>query len=280
MKVIVANNSGFCFGVEKAIDIAFKQVNTNNENKNIYTLGPLIHNQQVVDKLKNVGIDVIEDIDDSIDGSVIIRSHGVSKSIYDTASNNNINLVDATCPFVKKIQSIVKEYSEKGYTIVIIGNPDHPEVIGINGWCNDKAYVVKTEADIENVPFTEDMCIVVQTTMPTSLYLRLADILEKRATNVVKFNTICSATRNRQDSARGLAKEVDAMIVIGGYHSSNTQKLVEICKEEKPNATLHIETVNELPIDLLNSYETVGITAGASTPKWLIDEVIDKINNL
>ncbi|QUH20749.1 4-hydroxy-3-methylbut-2-enyl diphosphate reductase [Alkaliphilus sp. B6464] len=281
MKVIVANHSGFCFGVEKAIHTAFDEVNNNsNIKRDIYTLGPLIHNQQAVNKLESDGIKVIGHLDEVSDGTVIIRSHGVSKNIYDIAYEKKINLVDATCPFVRKIQNIVKEYKEKGYNIVIIGNPDHPEVVGINGWCNNEAYVVKTEDDIEKIPFLDKMCIVVQTTMSTSLYLKLTDMLEKKAIDVVKFNTICSATRDRQESARDLAKAVDVMIVVGGYHSSNTQKLVEICKEEKPNTTFHIETASELPINLLGRYETVGVTAGASTPKWIIDEVIEKINSL
>jgi len=278
MKVIVANHSGFCFGVEKAIDTAFHEV-SNNSNS-IYTLGPLIHNKQAVNRLEKDGIKVIEHLNELPGGTVIIRSHGVSKNIYDMADEKKITLVDATCPFVRKIQNIVKEYKEKGYSIVIIGNPDHPEVIGINGWCNDEAFVVKTQDDIEKIPFVEKMCIVVQTTMSTVLYLKLTDMLEQRAVDVVKFNTICSATRDRQESARKLAKEADVMIVVGGYHSSNTQKLVEICKEEKPNTTFHIETASELPINLLHVYETVGVTAGASTPKWIIDEVIEKINNL
>ncbi len=278
MKVIVANHSGFCFGVEKAISAAFNELDSNSNN--IYTLGPLIHNKQVIDKLNEDGIRVIEDINEGVDGTVIIRSHGIPKRIYDVANDKNIFLIDATCPFVRKIQSIVKEYKEMGYDIVIIGNPDHPEVIGINGWCDDTAYVIKTEDDIKNIPFLDKMCIVVQTTMSTELYDKLTHMLEEKSNNIVKFNTICSATKDRQKAARDLAKEADSMIVIGGYHSSNTQKLVEICKEEKPDATFHIETASEIPLDLLKQYKSVGVTAGASTPKWIIDEVIDTINNL
>lgn len=280
MKVIVADHSGFCFGVEKAIGTAFREVNDNNNKKSIYTLGPLIHNKQVVNKLESDGVKAIEHINELQDETVIIRSHGVSKHIYDMADEKKINIVDATCPFVRKIQNIVEEYKKKGYNIVIIGNPDHPEVVGINGWCNNEAYVVNTEDDVKKIPFEKKMCIVVQTTMSTALYLKLTDMLEKKAIDVVKFNTICSATRDRQESARRLAKEVDVMVVVGGYHSSNTQKLVEICKEEKTNATFHIETVGELPIDLLKEYGTVGVTAGASTPKWIIDEIIEEIDRL
>lgn len=278
MKVIVADHSGFCFGVEKAINTAFSE---GKDNKNtIYTLGPIIHNKQAVNRLENHNIRAIDDLDEISVGTVIIRSHGVSKKVYDEANEKNINLIDATCPFVKKIQNIVKEYKKKGYNIVIIGNPDHPEVVGINGWSNDESYIVKTKDDIEKVPIMDKMCIVVQTTMSVSLYLELTEMLEKKAKDVVKFNTICSATKDRQQAARNLSKEVDAMIIVGGYHSSNTQKLVEICKKEKPNTTFHIEVAHELPIDILKRYETVGLTAGASTPKWIIDEVINELKNL
>ncbi len=281
MKVIVADHSGFCFGVERAIEIAFDKLNDNVDKKNIYTLGPLIHNQQVVDKLKNAGVRVANSPDD-IEGNsiVIIRSHGVSKGIYDLINKKNIDIIDATCPFVKKIQNTVKKYKAKGYTIVIIGNSDHPEVIGINGWCDNQAYIVKTEDDIEKIPFVQKLCVVVQTTMPIDLYSRLGSMLEKKAEQVIKFNTICSATMDRQESARNLAKNVDAVVVIGGYHSSNTQKLVDICKNEKPNATFHIEIAKELPLEALKNHEVIGVTAGASTPKWIIDEVIERLSDL
>lgn len=281
MKVIVADHSGFCFGVERAIRIAFDKLNDNNNKKDIYTLGPLIHNQQVVDDLKSAGVKVINNLGDLRDNSIlIIRSHGISKDIYDLINEKNVDLVDATCPFVRKIQNIVKKYNAKGYTIIIIGNADHPEVIGINGWCDNQAYIVKTKDDIKKIPFVQKLCIVVQTTMPTNLYYELSNMIEKKAEQVIKFNTICSATMDRQESARNLAKNVDAIIVIGGYHSSNTQKLVDICREEKPNATFHIEIAGELPVDILKDYEVIGITAGASTPKWIIDGVVEKLSDL
>lgn len=281
MKVIVADYSGFCFGVERAMKITSDTLDNNINKKCIYTLGPLIHNQQVVNKLQDTGVKVINDLDNLEDNSiVIIRSHGVSKDVYDLINKKNIEIIDATCPFVKKIQNIVKKYRTKGYTIVIIGNSDHPEVIGINGWCDNQAYIVKTKDDIEKIPSVYKLCIVVQTTMPTGLYNELCDIIEKKAEHIVKFNTICSATMDRQKSARNLAKNVDAIVVIGGYHSSNTQKLVDICKNEKPNTTFHIETAEELPIDMLKNYKAIGITAGASTPGWIIDEVVEKLNEL
>lgn len=280
MKVIVANNSGFCFGVEKAIDTAFKEVRTVNVSKSIYSLGPLIHNQQVVDKLEIEGVKVIENLDLIDEGTVIIRSHGVSKEVYDQLTEKGLQLVDATCPFVKKIQKIVKEHRDNGYSIVIIGNADHPEVIGINGWCNNEGFVVQSKDDLEKIPFLNKLCIVVQTTMPTSLFDELSELLQSKSAEIIKFNTVCSATRDRQDATKQLAKEVDAMIVIGGYHSSNTQKLVEISKCEKTNSTFHIETISDLPLDEIKNYNVIGVTAGASTPKWIIDEIIEKITSL
>ena len=281
MKVIVADHSGFCFGVERAIEITSDTLDNNVDKKDIYTLGPLIHNKQVVDELQDAGVKVIDDLDDLEDNSIIvIRSHGVPENVYDLINEKNIEIIDATCPFVKKIQNIVKKYKTKGYTIVIIGDSEHPEVIGINGWCDNQAYIVKTKDDIEKIPSVRKLCIVVQTTMPTNLYNELCDIIEKKAEQTVRFNTICSATMDRQESAGNLAKNVEAIVVIGGYHSSNTQKLVDICKNEKPNTTFHIETVEELPIDILKNYKTIGITAGASTPRQAIDKVIKKLNDL
>ncbi|MFW5648343.1 MAG: 4-hydroxy-3-methylbut-2-enyl diphosphate reductase [Candidatus Alkaliphilus sp. MAG34] len=281
MKVIVADHSGFCFGVERAIKIAFGKLDDNNDKKDIYTLGPLIHNQQVVDKLQDAGIKVNNNLEDLGDNSiVIVRSHGISKNVYDLINKKNIDIIDATCPFVRKIQNIVKKYNAKGYTIVIVGNPDHPEVIGINGWCDNRAYIVKTKNDVEKIPFAQKLCIVAQTTIPTNLYKELSNMVEKKAEQVIKFDTVCSATVDRQESARDLAKNVEAVVVIGGYHSSNTQKLVDICKSEKPDTTFHIEVAKELPIDILKNYGVVGVTAGASTPKWIIDEVVEKLSDL
>lgn len=281
MEVVVADHSGFCFGVERAISTTFAKLNDNDSKKNIYSLGPLIHNQQVVKDLQNYGVRVANNLNDITDNSiVIIRSHGVSKQVYELASKKNFEIIDATCPFVRKIQDIVEEYSKKNYSIAIIGNSEHPEVIGINGWCDNQAYIIKTKDDAEKMPLVEKLCVVVQTTMPVKLYYELSEILGKKAKQIVKFNTICSATKHRQESAQKLANEVDAIIVVGGYHSSNTLKLVEICKRQRPNTTFHIETVEELAIDRLKNHETVGVTAGASTPKWIIDQVVEKLKKI
>ncbi|NLM04769.1 MAG: 4-hydroxy-3-methylbut-2-enyl diphosphate reductase [Clostridiales bacterium] len=280
MKVILADYSGFCFGVENAINTTLKEIDNKDENKVVSSLGPLIHNDQVVKELKDKGVNVINNIDDAIEGSIIIRSHGVPKNIYEKAKNNKLEIIDATCPFVRRIQNIVKSHEERGYNIVIIGNPSHPEVIGINGWCNNKAIIIEDEEDIKKIPKTDKLCVVVQTTMSLAHYEKISNKLDSLANEVVKFNTICSATKERQSSAKNLAEKVDVMIVIGGFHSSNTQKLVEICKSVKPNATFHIETLKDLPLNELSKYKTVGITAGASTPQWIIDEIMEKLKSI
>lgn len=277
MRVIVADNSGFCFGVKNAIDSTLNIFES--DNKNIYSLGPLIHNNQVIEKLGEMGLKVIDDIDNIDKGKVIIRSHGVPLDIYELAQNKEIEIVDCTCPFVRKIQKKVSECYEKEYTIVIIGDAKHPEVIGINGWCNNEAYIVNTKEDIEVIPDCDKICIVAQTTITNDKFKELSQLIVQEHKNVEIFNTICNATQLRQESCKEVAKKVDAMIVIGGYHSSNTQKLVEISKAYCKD-TYHIETVDELLIDEIKKYETIGITAGASTPKWIIKEVFEKMNSI
>ncbi|ABR48777.1 hydroxymethylbutenyl pyrophosphate reductase [Alkaliphilus metalliredigens QYMF] len=280
MELVIAKHAGFCFGVEKAINTAFKEIKNNQKNNSIYTLGPLIHNNQVVSSLESHGVYTKDSISEIDDGSVIIRSHGVSKATYGLAEEKNLNIIDATCPFVKKIQNIVEEYFNKGYKIAIIGNPEHPEVIGINGWCNNEAYTVQQITDVDLIPKLDKVCIVVQTTMPIVQYEELSTLISTKSNQVEQFNTICHATKERQESAKLVSQEVDAMIVIGGYHSSNTQKLVAICKEEKPLDTYHIETVVDLDLEALQNYNRIGITAGASTPIWIVDEVVKSLRNL
>lgn len=274
MKIIIADYSGFCFGVENAIDTSLKE--TERKDSDIYSLGPLIHNNQVIDLLNDKGINIIGDIEEVKNKKVIIRSHGVPFEIYEKAKENNIEIVDCTCPFVRKIQEKVKEFYEKGYTIIIVGNPNHPEVIGIKGWCNNKAYVIETEEDVNKVKESSKMCIVAQTTITNEKFEKLSKLAAQKGKEVEIFNTICNATKLRQESCAKVAKQVDAMIVIGGYHSSNTQKLVQISKKYC-SKTYHIETADELPMDEIKNLKTVGVTAGASTPEWLIKEVVNKM---
>lgn len=278
LKIIVAKNSGFCFGVKEAIDSTMNVLDEEKE-ANVYSLGPLIHNNQAIKKLENLGLSVIDYIEDIDMGRVIIRSHGVPLDIYDIAKENDIEIVDCTCPFVRKIQEKVKNCYEFKKDIVIIGDPNHPEVIGINGWCKDKAYIINSKEDVAKLPLLKEVCVVSQTTMTNEKFKELSNLVKEKSVNAEICNTICNATKVRQDSCKEVAKKVDAMIVIGGYHSSNTQKLVEISRKYCKNV-YHVETVDELPLDILKEYETLGITAGASTPTWIIEEVISKMEDL
>ncbi|MGV8145002.1 MAG: 4-hydroxy-3-methylbut-2-enyl diphosphate reductase [Alkaliphilus sp.] len=280
MKIILADVCGFCFGVEKAIDMAFDEINRNEKSGPIYALGELIHNPQVIEKLKNAGVQVIDTLNGVTNGTVIIRSHGVGKETYDLADSKSLKIVDTTCPFVKRIQKIVAQYVDKRYQIVIVGNSTHPEVIGINGWCNNKAYIINDENDLINMPKTDKICVVAQTTISARQFDNICKHISKRFKETRIFHTICNATANRQKAANSLAKKVEAIIVIGGYNSSNTSKLVDICREVRPSATYHIETAADVNVLEMKSYNIVGVTAGASTPSQTINEVLNKLNNL
>ncbi len=275
MKVILAEELGFCFGVKKAIN---KAIDTIDRNRNVYSLGPLIHNKQVISNLKQKGLKLVESIKDAKESKLIIRSHGISLKTYEKAKQLNIDIIDTTCPFVKNIQEKVKKYYEKGYTIVIVGDCEHPEVKGINGWCNNSAYIINSENNIEDILDYDKICIVAQTTMIRKRFERICECIESNCKDVIVFDTICNATKLRQDACRKLAKQVDAMVVIGGYHSSNTKKLASISKEICDN-TYHIETSDELKLEELKNYQKIGITAGASTPDWIIEEAVNKMND-
>lgn len=276
MEVVVAKTAGFCFGVRRAVNQVYEQVKTGI--KPIYTYGPIIHNEEVVRDLEEKGVRVIHDeqeLSTIKEGTVIIRSHGVPRRIYDRIEAQGLHLVDATCPFVKKIHNIVRKKSEEGFEIIIIGNGAHPEVEGICGWASGPVTVIETEEDAQNYTTEtgKPLCIVSQTTFNYKKFDKLVEIISKmRYDRPDILNTICNATEERQTEAREIAKTVDAMIVIGGKHSSNTQKLFEICKKECAN-TYYIQTLVDLDIRLLLSRGCVGITAGASTPNNLIEEV-------
>ena len=275
MKVIKAKTAGFCFGVKRAVDTVYEQVNTCSGP--IYTYGPIIHNEEVVKDLESKGVVVLrteEDLDNISGGTVIIRSHGVEKRIYDKLEAKGVRIVDATCPFVKKIHNIVQKESAEGKYILIIGNPDHPEVIGIRGWAGEHAAVIQNADDIENIDFSkkEKICVVSQTTFNYNKFQDLVEILEKKRYDRIVLNTICNATEERQAEARQIACEVETMIVIGGRHSSNTQKLYEICRNECKN-TYYIQTLVDLETKPFQCIGCVGITAGASTPNNIIEEV-------
>ncbi len=276
-EVILAKSAGFCFGVQRAVDTVYNNV----DRKNVYTFGPIIHNEEVVKDLESRGVKVLEslkDLDKCHDGTVIIRSHGVSKAVYDAIKERGLEIVDATCPFVLKIHRIVREESENGKKIVIIGNEKHPEVEGIMGWSTTPTYVVDSAEKAETLDFEEgtEVCIVSQTTFNYNKFQELVEIISKKRYNTIIRNTICNATEERQTEAGDIAKRADAMIVIGGSSSSNTRKLYEICKNECDN-TFYIQTLNDLDLRYLAGADCIGITAGASTPNNIIQEVFTNV---
>ena len=274
MEVILAKSAGFCFGVKRAVEKVYEQTGS---NKKIYTYGPIIHNEEVVKDLEEKGVSVIEsqeELEKLEEGTVVIRSHGVPKKIYDLIEEKGLECVDATCPFVKRIHKIVEKESEKGAKIVIIGNPGHPEVEGIMGWSKTPATVVESAGEAEKFVYDDssEVCIVSQTTFNYNKFKELVEIFEKKGYNVNVVNTICNATEERQTEAGEIASKVDVMIIIGGKHSSNTRKLYEICSEKCPS-TYFIQTLEDLHLELPEDAATVGITAGASTPNNIIEEV-------
>ena len=274
MEVRLAKSAGFCFGVKRAVDKVYEQIKT---GKKIYTYGPIIHNEEVVKDLEEKGVQVIPDketLRNLKEGTVIIRSHGVEKEIYDILEQNGLECVDATCPFVKRIHNIVSKESAAGKHIIIVGNAGHPEVEGIMGWCNGPLNVLETVEEAENLvlPQGKPIYIVSQTTFNYNKFQHIVEIFEKKGYNNSVANTICNATEERQTEAREIASQADVMIVIGGKHSSNTRKLYEICSSECAN-TYFIQTLDNLHLELPKSVGLVGITAGASTPNKLIEEV-------
>ena len=278
MSVILAESAGFCFGVQRAVDVVNKQIEEGDGF--LYTYGPIIHNEEVVKEFESHGVQVMDEnrIDDYAPGTVIIRSHGITKKVEDKLNALGHNVIDATCPFVKKIHRAVDEHSKNGEYIVIIGNPDHPEVRGIVGWINGDNYQVISDeksASVFSVNSDTKICIVSQTTFNHNKFQELVEIINQKGYHIIVLNTICDATNKRQIEAADIASKVDAMLVIGSKNSSNTQKLYEICKTKCKN-TYYIQTADELKPSDLSSIESVGITAGASTPNNIIEEVQKK----
>lgn len=280
MEVILAKSRGFCFGVKRAVDTVYGQIGKTGK---LYTYGDIVNNEEVVGDLKMKGVSVINDMEElkqAEKGTVIIRAHGVGKAVYEAIEKEGFTLMDATCPFVKRIHKIVEEESKKGTQIVVIGNPAHPEVVGIAGWCHSPAIILETIEEAEKIALkgAQNVCIVSQTTFNYNKFQELVEIVNEKGYDIIVLNTICNATEERQTEAERIAKEVDAMIVIGGRASSNTQKLFEICKKECEN-TYYIQTIKDLDLTRLKSTDNVGITAGASTPNNIIEEVQKNVRN-
>lgn len=277
MEIILAKSAGFCFGVHRAVDMAFKT----EEDKKTYTLGHIIHNETVTRKLKQKGIESVEALDNTPMEKVIIRAHGVPEAVYKEAESKNIEVLDATCPYVTKIHRLVSRYEKEGYRIIVVGDAKHPEIIGINGWTKEGCIIYKNKEDVD---FTEldlntKYLIVSQTTYKKEVVDGIVKLLEEAGYDVKFINTICNATSERQEEAKEISKEVDAMIVIGSSFSSNTQKLFEICKSYCQD-TYCIEEAKDLNAEWFKSKNKVGVTAGASTPKDVIEEVLEVLKGM
>ena len=276
MKVILAKQAGFCFGVKRATQMAFEAA---GKDQKTYTLGPIIHSPQVVGKLEELGIRALDSLEGLEHGTIIIRSHGVELKEIHEARQKNLDIVDATCPFVKKAQEHVKSLSADGYAVVVVGDACHPEVQGIVSYGGERIFVVASGEEAKKLPKMKKIGIVAQTTQSFENLKNVVSECLLRGGEIRVYNTICDATAVRQEEAKELAGRVDCMLVIGGFNSANTHRLLEVCTELQPQ-TYHIETAAEIDLSWFKGAERVGVTAGASTPKWIIEEVVNKIEEL
>ncbi len=283
MNLTIAKSAGFCFGVKRAVNMVYSAID--EENLPIYTYGPIIHNDEVVKDMVSKGVTVIDNLDDLDNyekGVIVIRSHGISKKEYDRILDSGFKILNATCPFVLKIHKYVEQYSNDGCHIVIVGSPTHPEVCGIKGWVreNEEVSIVSDFEQAQNfsIESGKKVCIVSQTTFNYNKFQDIVEIISQKGYDIIVLNTICNATEERQTEARTIASQSDAMIVIGDKNSSNTQKLFEICNNECKN-TYYIQTSDEMDYNKIRSINNVGITAGASTPNNIIEEVSKNVRN-
>ena len=278
MQVLLANEYGFCFGVERAVEMVEEAI---GEGDTVRALGPLIHNEQEMQRLAHEGVTTIKDPTEIGRGeTAVIRAHGVTPEVQRTLEEMAEKVVDATCPFVTRVQKLAARASGENRHVVIVGSPDHPEMIGVKGYAPNHAFVIKDETEVAGLPRLRNPLVVAQTTIKAKTFFDTAEAIKTKTDDDVQIiNTICSATRDRQDAARALATMVDAFYIIGGRHSSNSVKLLAVCKESCEKSFL-IETEEEIEADDLIGVKTVGVTAGASTPNWLIDKVVAHLKTL
>ena len=269
MKITLAQHGGFCFGVQRALDKANEMY---EQNVDTSTFGSIIHNPVVVDGLAKRGIKSVDDIEDCKTSHIVIRSHGVSPQVYKECEKYSLTVVDATCPFVSKIQKKAKECKEKSIELIIVGEKTHPETIGINGWFGDDAIVINSTDEANAIEKVDSACVVAQTTTPEEKFNDIIKVLENKVENLEVFNSICSATKQRQKEAVDISKSCDIVFVVGGKNSSNTRKIYSICKDYCENV-YHIETTQDIPKIEYGKYKDLGIISGASTPEWIIKEV-------
>ena len=278
MQVLLAEEYGFCFGVERAVEMVEGAL---SEGATVRTLGPLIHNTQEIQRLEAGGVRTIDAPADVAEGeTAVIRAHGVTPQVQRELEGRAERVIDATCPFVTKVQKLAERAAREGRDVVVVGNPDHPEMIGVVGYAPARAHVVRDASEVASLPPLHAPLVVSQTTLKLSTFLEAAEAVRAKADSEPQVvNTICSATRDRQDAARSLAGEVDAFYVIGGKHSSNSLKLLSVCKEQCEKSFL-IETPEEINAEDLRGASRVGVTAGASTPNWLIEQVVTRLKEI
>lgn len=278
ISVKVARQVGYCYGVKRALDMAVSAAESGRMP--IYTLGPIIHNPQVVESLKGEGIDIAKSLDDVGTGTIIIRSHGVAPDIIRDAKQRGINVIDATCPFVKKAQQKAAELAGDGYFVIILGEKNHPEVLSIKGHTGGKALVIEQAVDVDLIPKKERrLGLVVQTTQSAEKLKEIAGLLAVRVAELKVHNTICNATARRQADALALTRKVNVMLVVGGKNSANTSRLAEMC-EDTDTPTYHIETADEIDISWFRRGDIVGVTTGASTSPDILGQVIDVLESM
>jgi len=277
MEIVLAKSAGFCFGVKRATQMAFAAA---DQHPHICSLGPIIHSPQVVDRLAQKGVEVVDRVEDIAGGAVIIRSHGVTAGEMEAIAGRDLTVIDATCPFVKKAQEYAARLAAEGYSVVIVGEAEHPEVQGIVSYAaHGQVQVVANPAQAALLPRFGRVGIVAQTTQSFENLRQVTDICLEKCQELRVYNTICDATSVRQNEAREIARQVDVMLVIGGFNSANTTRLAHICEEIQP-ATHHLETAGEIKLDWFAGARRIGITAGASTPGWLIEEVVSRVAEL
>lgn len=277
MKVILAEKAGFCMGVRRAVETTLETV-TSGEDP-IATFGPLIHNPQVLARLKDNGVEILDKIPSQRSGTIIIRAHGVPPSDKEKLMATGAKVKDATCPRVMKVQVIIKKFKKQNYTTVIIGDKNHAEVLGLMGYAEPEVYVISNEIDIENLQISSQYIIVSQTTQDEKTFEKLSSKILERFPGGKVYNTICDSTHKRQDEVRKLCKTVQAMIVVGGKGSANTQRLGQVAQEMGCPVFMG-ETEEDFDFETLSGFDCVGVTAGASTPNWIIDKVVNKLKSI
>jgi (E)-4-hydroxy-3-methyl-but-2-enyl pyrophosphate reductase len=278
MQVLLADEYGFCFGVERAVDMVEEAL---GEGETVRSLGPLIHNEQEMARLGNQGVTTISDpVQIKRGETAVIRAHGVTPDVQRELEEKASKVVDATCPFVTRVQKLAARAAEQDRHVIIVGSPDHPEMIGVKGYAPNHAFVIRDESEVAGLPRLRNPLVVSQTTIKAKTFFDTAEAIKTKTDDEVQIvNTICSATRDRQDAARALAGMVDAFYIIGGRHSSNSVKLLAVCKEQCEKSFL-IETEDEINPGDIEGASRVGVTAGASTPEWLIQKIVKHLEDL